>query len=190
MMRTIFALVIVFALAGCSIPGLGDCELDFVAVEMQGVLTSESSRSVNLSSEIAESNIPSDFTALRAVIRNASVDLGPDEILWDLSQGFGEQAFAGFSLELPVHRGETITLDDPALRGAGWGVRYQRPPFRARAGLQLGNFTADSVQGTIVVLDTDPLELRVDLEFADENETITLTGDMRFRTFSETNTCD
>src|SRR5688572_18692761 len=158
MMRIVLSVVLIASMAGCSIPGLGRCEQEFVAVSMQAALTSASSQTLNLSSEIAESNIPSDFAALSGVVRNAAIDQGPDEIVWDLSQGFSEQGFASFSLGLPVQRGQEITLDDPAFRGGGWGVRYQQPPFLARAGLQLGTFTADTVTGTILVLDTDPLE--------------------------------
>jgi hypothetical protein len=190
MMRAVFSILLVTAILGCSIPGLGRCEQEFVAVAMQAILTSTSSQTLNLSSEISESNIPSDFTALSGVVRNAAIDQGPDEIVWDLSQGFPEQGFASFSLALPVQRGQLITLDDPAFRGGGWAIRYQRPPFPARAGLQLGTFLADTVSGTILVLDADPLQLRVDLQFVDENRTLSLTGDMVFRVFSETETCD
>ena len=157
---------------------------------MQALLTTSGAQSLQLNSQVSESNIPSDFAALSGVVRNAAVDQGPDEIVWDLSQGFMQQGFASFSLALPVQQGQSITLDEAAFRGGGWGVRYQRPPFLARAGLQLGDFTADHVTGTMLVLDTDPLELRVDLEFTDENQDITMSGDMVFRVFTETETCD
>jgi hypothetical protein len=190
MKRLIFIFLLV-SIAGCSIPGLGRCDREFVEVTMNGTLTTNSAQSVSLRSQISDSNIPSDFAALRGAVRNADVDQQVEELIWDLSEGFPLGGFAGFSLALPVSQGEIITIDGPAFRGAGgWGVRYQRPVEQARAGLQFGAFTADSVRGTITVIETDPLALRVDLEFINETQTVRLSGDMQFRVFTVTETCD
>ena len=158
-----------------------------------GILTNIVPQNVNLSSRISEQNIPSDFAALSAVVRNAATDHGSRELIWDLSQGWPDQTqgFAGFSLAVPVNQARTITLAGPSFRGAGgWAIRPQQPAELAKAGLQLGNFIADTVSGTIVVIATSPLALRINLQFQDELQTIGLSGDMHFRTFTLTQTCD
>jgi hypothetical protein len=191
-LKSCFFVGLMFAISGCSIPGLGRCDTDFVEVTMiNGILSTTPPHNVNLSSRISEDNIPADFAALSAVVRSAATDHGPDELLWDLSQGLPSQGFAGFSLVVPVNQGRVFTLAGPAFQGAGgWGVRSQQPPEPARAGLQLGSFKADTVSGTIVVIATSPLGLRINLQFADETQTIGLSGDMHFRTFTVTETCD
>ena len=188
----IFGLLIV--ISGCSVPGIGRCDTDFVEVTItNGILLTTVPQNVNLSSRISEQNIPADFAALSAVVRNAAIDNGRRELIWDLTQGWPNQTqgFAGFSLAVPVNQGRTITLAGPSFRGGGgWAIRVQQPVELARAGLQLGNFTADTVSGTIVVIATNPLALRINLQFQDESQTIGLSGDMHFRTFTLTETCD
>ena len=190
MKRLIFILLFL-SMVGCSIPGLGRCDREVVEVHMNGTLTTNSAQPVNLMSQISDVVLPSDFVALRGAVRNASVEQPVDELIWDLSQGLPQQGFGSFSLAIPVSQGQIISIDGPALRNTGgWGVRYQRPKEQFRAGLKLGSFTADSVSGTITVIDTSLLALRVNLEFTNATQSVSLSGDMQFSAFTITEYCD
>jgi hypothetical protein len=76
--------------------------------------------------------------------------------------------------------GETLHVAGTQ-EGAGWGMEPQVPPGGAAAGVEAGEFLAQEVTGTIVVLATDPLALRLDLAARDSaGDTIHVRGDASF----------
>jgi hypothetical protein len=74
--------------------------------------------------------------------------------------------------------------------GAGWGMEPQVPPGGAAVGVEAGEFLAQEVTGTIVVLETEPVTLRIDLAARDSaGDSVRVRGDARFAYRREREPC-
>jgi hypothetical protein len=84
-----------------------------------------------------------------------------------------------------LHSGQlvrgTVMRVAGVLDGGGWGLMPAVPRDSALVIVEAGEFTSQSVAGTITVLATRPVALRLDLTAADSaGDSIRLTGDARF----------
>ena len=79
-----------------------------------------------------------------------------------------------------LSRGEVLRVAG-VLDTAGWGLTPSAPGDAAKAGVEAGEFVARDVSGTIAVLETKPVALRLDLTARDSaGATIRVRGDARF----------
>ena len=77
-------------------------------------------------------------------------------------------------------RGEVMRVAG-VLDGGGWGTMPPVPAESALVVVEAGAFTTQRAGGTITVLETKPLALRLDLTASDSaGDSIRLTGDARF----------
>jgi hypothetical protein len=178
-----------------NIPGCGPCYEERVEARMPATVTvNGTGRSVVLSGRVGPGNIGS-FASFRQAVTHASTTTAP-AVAWTLDQCFETQDFSWRAMthDLPVSVGEVIPVRT-TVHGGGWGVVRDDvfpPGERVLTFLKHDDFLSRSVNGTLRVLDTTPLELRVDVQYrnAAGDTTITVRGDLAFRAVRERVACD
>jgi hypothetical protein len=98
---------------------------------------------------------------------------------WDLILASDtESGFLAFQLAADPEDGQILQLGG-AFLGGGWGFESPAPPAVLLAA-GIGDFTATAASGTLIVIDTRPLRLAVDLTVADGQTTYRLQGEIIF----------
>jgi hypothetical protein len=143
----------------------------------------------------SESTIGSQYDRLERVVSDASSPT-VQTVIWMLEDtgGTGLVDFLAVQMPIPVHEGASIPV---ALAGrmGGWGTMAAgpRPPlpgtpadvYVAKAG-----FVAASADGRLVILDTSPLRLRMEVTFRSaDGRTVALAGDVPFRVVDDRELC-
>jgi len=86
-------------------------------------------------------------------------------------------------------RGEVLRVGG-ALEVGGWALRDTLPAGGAEVGIEAGDFVASEASGTIAVLETAPVALRLDVTVRDSTgKTIRVRGDARFGLRRERRRC-
>jgi hypothetical protein len=173
------------------------CRTREVTARFTGQITVDGqSTQASLAGGASESTIGSQYDRLERVISDASSAAVAQTVIWTLEEGTstGLVDFLSVQLPLPVQQGASIPV---ALAGrmGGWGTTAAgpRPPlpgtpadvYVAKAG-----FIATSADGSLLVLGTSPLRLRMDVTFrSTDGRTIAIAGDVPFRVIDDRDLC-
>lgn len=123
---------------------------------------------------VAPGNIP-DFELLRGFLIDGQ-SLAGREAVWTASTATG---YVAVFLPASVEVGDEATV--AAITGGGWGVGEPTGSGRALISLLDGEFQAATASGTIRIVATNPLRIRVEVQAADaDRNTRTLSGEMSF----------
>jgi hypothetical protein len=184
------ALVLTATWSAAACYPFGGCESDRidgsfpVSVQFDNV-----SETWDLTGLVFDSNLdPSSYAALvEALIDGTRSTAGA---VWTIDQGFGAQGgWMAVHLGGGVAAGDVLPVND-IFTGGGWGLSSPSA-IPARVGVHVGTFEATAVSGTMTVLATGPLSLRVNLSFDDgQGTTLEIEGDMGFARVRESVSCD
>ena len=188
--------ILVVLLAGLpSVSGCGKCFVERIDVALPARLRIDSQdRAVLLRGQVTSRNIDRlAFDSIERAVSNAAEPAGVQAIIWTLDQGFDSPvaAFLAFDLSVPVTRNQSLPVVLSS-RFGGWGVRSGSP----RPGTPVGvyferqGFTPVSADGVLLVHETAPLRLSVDLAFRDAaGRSVRIDGEMQFASISEKVPC-
>lgn len=188
-MRQLAAIVAVLTVAAevaSACYPFGGCESDRIevsypaAVQLDGV-----GESWDFSGRVYVSNVENYMALVEAMIDGTRSTAG---LVWTLETGSGgRQGVVVLHLGPDVTEGQVVT-PNYVFDGGGWG--FLSPGQGVGVGVTVDDFTADTVSGTLTVLDVAPLRLEVDLEFGDgQGRTLTMTGEMTFQRIRESTVC-
>ena len=172
------------------------CRTREVTARFTGQITVDGqSRQASLAGGASESTIGSQYDRLERVVSDASSPT-VQTVIWMLEDAGSTSVvdFLAVQMPIPVQQGASISV---ALAGrmGGWGTvaAGPRPPlpgtpadvYVAKAG-----FIATSADGSLMVLDTSPLRLRMDVTFrSDDGRTVAIAGDVPFRVIDDRELC-
>jgi hypothetical protein len=172
------------------------CRTREVTARFTGQITVDGqSTQASLAGGASESTIGSQYDRLERVVSDASSPT-VQTVIWMLEDAGSTNLvdFLAVQMPIPVQQGASIPV---ALAGrmGGWGTvaAGPRPPlpgtpadvYVAKAG-----FVATSADGSLVVLDTSPLRLRMDVTFRSaDGRTVAITGDVPFRVIDDRELC-
>jgi hypothetical protein len=184
------ALAVVVAACSGERPPAAYCRVEHLdvtwpaTIERGGVTTSE-----RLSATLTPTNAPAPevFDSLtRVLVRGRARGAA---VMWSVPAFNTDPGGIAVVHKAALVQGETLHVTGTH-EGAGWGMEPQAPPGGATAGVEAGEFLAQEVTGTIVVLQTDPVALRLDLAARDSaGDTIRVRGDARFTYRKEREVC-
>jgi hypothetical protein len=173
------------------------CRTRQVTATFTGQITVDGqSTQASLSGGASESAIGSQYDRLERVISDASSPAIAQTVIFTLEQAAptGLVDFLSVQMPLPVQQGASVPV---ALFGrmGGWGTvaAGPRPPlpgtpadvYVAKAG-----FIATSADGSLLVLDTLPLRLRMNVTFrSDDGRTVVVAGNIPFRVTDDRELC-
>jgi hypothetical protein len=173
------------------------CRTREVTARFTGQITVDGqSTQASLSGGASESTIGSQYGRLERVISNASSAAVAQTVIWTLEQAVstGLVDFLTVQMPIPVEQGASIPVA-LASRMGGWGTMAAgpRPPLRgtpADVYVAKAGFIATSADGTLLVLDTSPLRLRMDVTFRSaDGRTVAIAGDVPFQVIDEREVC-
>lgn len=172
------------------------CRTREVAARFIGQITVDGqSTQASLAGGASESTIGSQYDRLERVVSDAS-RATVQTVIWMLEDAgsTGLVDFLAVQMPIPATQGVSIPV---ALAGrmGGWGTvpAGPRPPlpgtpadvYVAKAG-----FVATSAEGSLLVLDTSPLRLRMDVTFRSaDGRTVVIAGDVPFRVIDDREVC-
>jgi hypothetical protein len=137
---------------------------------------------------ITRANVPSHFDALRAALIDGRPQPGMAAI-WSVPAFDANPGWLAIELRTSLAPGEAVPVG-AAFDGGGWGIETRPPNAPARIAVRAGDFIASSASGTITVLQTAPLELKLDLTAASaDGKAIRMLGNARFGLERETGPC-
>jgi hypothetical protein len=199
MAKTLVRPWIAIALIG-ALPAIGACHVcrtRQVTARLTGQITiGGQSTPASLAGGASVSTIGSQYDRLERVVSDASSAAGAQSIVWMLEQEppTGLVDFLAVQMPLPVQRSASLPVT-LAGRMGGWGTMAAgaRPPLPgtpADVYLAKAGFIATSAEGSLLVLDTSPLELRVNVTFRSEDgRTVSIAGDLPFRVTDDRDLC-
>jgi hypothetical protein len=160
-------------------------------ITVDGQLTQAS-----LSGGASESTIGSQYDRLERLISDASSAAIAQTIIWTLEESVstGLVDFLAVQMPVPVQQGASMPVS-LAGRMGGWGTvaAGARPPlpgtpadvYVAKAG-----FVATSAHGSLLVVDTSPLRLRMDVTFRSaDGRALAIVGEVPFRVIDDREVC-
>ena len=151
---------------------------------------------LTMSGGASEATIGTQYDRLARVVAAASTDAVAQTMTWTLEQALpaGVVDFLAVQMPLPVQQGASIPVTLVPRMG-GWGAEAPgaRPaPAGAPAGIYIAKagFVATSAEGNLLVLDTTPLRLRINVAFRGEDgRTVALAGDVPFQVQDDKDLC-
>jgi hypothetical protein len=178
-----------------SIAGCGKCFVERVEVALPARFRLDSQdRALLLRGQVTSRNIDrNSFDAIERAVSDASAPPGVQAVIWTVDQGFDSPlaAFLAFDLSFPVSRNQSLPVVLSS-RFAGWGVRSgsPRPGTPVSVYFEQQGFVPVSVEGVLLVHETAPLRLSVDLAFRSQTgNTVRIDGEMQFVSISEKVPC-
>jgi hypothetical protein len=178
----VISIVLAVASAGC-----GLCEHESVQLSFAGTATGDgASEAVTGLQAVSTAHI-SDYQPLRDFLIDG-VDPGGRAATWTV--GLIHYGFLSVTLPTSVRRGDRLPLAGVPRPGT-WGLAPSTDS-RVLASLQSvdGTFVTATAQGTLTVIGTDPLRLRVDGVFANAaGSTRALSGEATFEEIREEREC-
>jgi hypothetical protein len=154
-----------------------------VTIERAGATTTE-----RLVSTLAPTNIePEVFDSLaRTLVRGRSATSG---IVWSVPAFDTDPGGVAVLHSGQLARGGVMRVAG-VLDGGGWAMMPAVPKDSALVVIEAGEFAARAASGTITVLETRPLALRLDMTATDSaGSTIRLKGDAQFSSRRERQRC-
>jgi len=191
--RRQFLLVLLACLP--SISGCGKCFVERIEVALPARFRLDSQdRALLLRGQVTSRNIDRNtFDSLERAVSDASDPPGVQAIIWTVDQGFDSSLapFLAFDLGVPVARNQSLPVALGS-RFGGWGVRSgsPRPGTPVSVYFEQEGFVPASVDGVLLVHETEPLRLSVDLAFRSAaGNTVRIDGEMQFVSISERVPC-
>ena len=143
----------------------------------------------------SESTIGSQYDRLESAVSDAS-SATVQTVIWMLEDSGATSLvdFLAVQMPIPVHQGASIPVA-LADRMGGWGTvaAGPRPPLPgtpADVYVAMAGYVATSADGRLVVLETSPLRLRVDITFRSADaRTVAIAGDVPFRVVDDRELC-
>jgi hypothetical protein len=193
--RTLLArrsqLVALLLLASCSNdrPPAGMCDVEQLEVtwpatiERDGVPTSE-----QLSATVTPTNVtPEVFDSLTTTLVRGRV--AAPSVVWSVPAFNTSPGGIAVAHRGALRRGEVLRIAG-VLEGGGWGVMPLVSRESALVAIEAGEFVAGSASGTIAVLETQPVALRLDVTATDSaGDVMRVRGDAQFSWRSERRRC-
>ncbi|HYD54236.1 MAG TPA: hypothetical protein VEA99_16490 [Gemmatimonadaceae bacterium] len=181
--RRLLAAAAVALLGGCQAARVAAnrCVIDHVAGEASLDVAAEgSTRSHALAGEGARNGEPGRDPLLQSLLGGAAA---PDTgVVWALTSTDGARLVVSHPAHLSA--GTRLEVAGPPGR-RDWGAGPALPPGTARAAVEVPGLTPAPVTGTIEVLRTAPVQLRLDLRTG----TARVGGTVRFRRATEERPC-
>jgi hypothetical protein len=179
-------------LGGCHV-----CRTRQVTARFNGQVSVDGqSTQASLSGGASESTIGAQYDRLERVISDASSSGVAQTVVWTLEQVApgGAVDFVAVQMPLPVQRGDSIPVLLAARMG-GWGASAPgpRPPLPGTPAdiyVAKGGFIATSAFGSLLVTDTSPLRVHMDVTFrGDDGRTVAISGDVPFLVTDDRELC-
>ena len=179
--------ILLFALlASCSAPRR-QCDVEHLEVtwpatiQRGGVTTSE-----QLAASLTPTTIaPEVFDSLASTLVHGRT--APPAVLWSVPAFNTDPGGVAVVHSGRLAKGAVLRVAG-VVEGGGWGVAATDSGPRVR--IEAGDFVAESASGTISVLETRPVALRLDLTATDSvGDTIRVAGDARFSARRERTRC-
>lgn len=188
----ILSLAAVVALQGCyALEALGGrCEQEQLTVTFPVTVTRGSTTtSTLLTTTITPSNLDqARFARLRESLVDGTAS-GIFTVTWTVPAFDINGGMIAFTHTAPLSLGETQQVTG-AFDGGGWGADPAARAVLPAISVRADNFTATKASGSITVLSSAPLRLRVDVTTAnDAGETIRITGEAGFHYDKVTKPC-
>jgi hypothetical protein len=182
---------LILGLGACSNgrPQAGMCDVEQLEVtwpatiERGGVPTSE-----QLSATVTPTNVtPEVFDSLTTTLVRGRVTA--PSVLWSVPAFNTSPGGIAVAHTGALRRGEVLRVAG-VLEGGGWGVMPLVSRDSALVAIEAGEFVANSASGTIAVLETQPLALRLDVTATDSaGDVMRVRGDAQFSLRSERHRC-
>jgi hypothetical protein len=153
-------------------------------IERGGVVTSE-----RLWATTTPTNVTPDVfeTLTGTLVRGRA---SAPAVLWSVPAFNTDPGGIAVAHKAALSRGEVLRVAG-VLDTAGWGVAPPAATAGAQARVEAGEFVSTDVSGTIAVMETEPVALRLDLTARDSaGETIRVRGEARFGRRRERGRCE
>lgn len=167
----------------------GSCTQEQLVVTWQAAITRGTSLSTTLLvATLTPDNISqTEFNTLRQALTEGGP--GTYNVTWTVPAFNVNGGHITFRHGAPLPSGETQQVGT-TFTGEGWSAQPATPILPPAVSLTADNFTATSATGSITVLASSPLRLRIDVTTRNAaGETIRLTGDPGFAYQKVTKTC-
>jgi hypothetical protein len=152
-------------------------------IERGGIATSE-----QLAATLTPTNVTREaFDSLtQTLVRGRAVS---PAVVWSVPAFNTDPGGIAVMHAAALRRGQMLRVAG-ALDSAGWGVMPRAPRDSALVAVEAGEFVARIASGTIQVLETEPLALRLDLTARDSaGATVRVRGDAQFSYRRERRRC-
>jgi hypothetical protein len=176
------AIACILLVAACSNGrgATGTCEVEHLdvtwpaTIERDGVATRE-----QLYATVTPTNVtPELFDSLASTLVRGRAARGG--VVWSVPAFNTDPGGIAVAHEVKLSRGEVPRIAG-VFDSAAWGLLPSIARGAAQAGVEAGEFLAHDVSGTVAVLETKPVALRLDLTARDSaGRTIRVRGDARF----------
>ena len=157
------------------------CPVESITVTWPATITRGSLvTSVLLTGTVSPDNIDqAQFNTLKAGLIDGNTQSAAN-IIWTVPAFNVNGGYIAFLHRAPLTAGDTHQVN-LAFDGGGWGVFSETRALPPTVAVRAENFNATAASGSIVVLSTSPLRLRIDVTTQNTaGETIRLTGDAGF----------
>jgi hypothetical protein len=185
------AALLLFVAAACSSerPRTGMCNVDQLEVtwpariERNGVTTTE-----QLAATLTHTHVtPEVFDSLAGTLVRGGVQA--PAVVWSVPAFNTDPGGIAIVHTGVLKRGEVLRVAGVAVAG-GWGVLPHVARDSALIGIEAGEFTAHDASGTIVVLETQPVALQLDVTARDTaGATVRIRGEAQFSVRRERRPC-
>lgn len=174
-------------LAGCGWPF--DCETKLIEVTFPLTLEDGGEHfGLTPRGAVTLGNVGNDYEGLESfLVKDATQNMGAT---WTVAEPETTHLSIAFTAQGPLHEGERHSLRT-TFAGGGWGSSSSLSDGSTFAiHLVKAEYVATSADGTVEVLNTQPLELRIDVEVSNEQQQkLRLAGDMKFQSVTRDETC-
>jgi hypothetical protein len=154
--RVLVAVGLLASTSACGDP-YGPCFSERIEVTLSGTLSDGTASSpVTAGDQVAPGNI-ADFAALKRVLIDGHPRAG--QVAWTVGNFGSQVGMVAVFMPGQVQRGQALPL--AAIRGGGWGTLPGGSTQSASVDFRMGSFTAETVTGTLTVLETAPMRVRL-----------------------------
>jgi hypothetical protein len=183
-MRLVTAALAALLTQGCATFDLltDNCDTEFVRVTWPATITrGTSTTNVTLFGSVTPSNIdPTQFELLRDVLTTGSRGTLAT-VVWTVPAFDINGGYIAFTHSAPLIPGQTVGVNF-AFDGGGWGAASAAREIPAAIAVRADNFTAAAASGTLDVVSTSPLRLRINVTTRNAaNQTLSVAGEAQFQ---------
>jgi hypothetical protein len=181
--RPFLGIAAIASVQGCATLELlgGTCTQEQIVVTWPVSITRDGTTTTPLLTyTLTPSNLDqTQFDRLRQALTSGSAS-GLYNVVWGIPAFNVNGGYIAFTHAAPMTQGETQQVNT-AFTGGGWGAQPITSSFPPAVAVRADNFTAASAMGSINVLASAPLRLRIDVTTANAaGETIRLAGEAGF----------
>jgi hypothetical protein len=168
----------------------GSCTQEQITVTWHATITRGTSVTTPLLvTTITPQNVdPSQFQILRQALTSGGTS-GIYNVTWTVPAFNVNGGYIALTHASPLASGETHQIAS-AFNGGGWGAQSVGAPVPPAIAVRADNFTATSASGSISVIESSPLRLRIDVTTSNASgETVRLAGEPGFSYAKVTKSC-